>query len=202
MFATAFLHSCYPNFWENVAAFATCGKKASLDPDIAQILMQMLNNSAFSQDKPLLKELVDFADIFNQPTGIILISPNTCCRNCGGKLVVRKDRYSKLVLYSESMGTVLARHYYKYWQKGCSFCQHYGYYSVADQKYHYDTNWSELPYFVSSQETAFELEKFDVELLISTSRKLISTTYIMAMSKLPSNTMQEVKKQNQHLKVV
>ena len=67
------------------------------------------------------------------------------------------------------MGTVLARHYYKYCQKGCSFCQHYGYYSVADQKYHYDTNWSELPYFVSSQETAFELDmlqKFDVELLI------------------------------------
>ena len=61
LFATAFLPSCYPNFWENVAAFATHGKKASLDPDIAQILMentQMLNNSGFSQDKLLMRAVV------------------------------------------------------------------------------------------------------------------------------------------------
>jgi hypothetical protein len=131
--------------------------------------LQMLDNDAFRMDQQLLQELLVSVDKQNMPLGIILISPNTLCMKCGGNLTIRGDRYSKLALYTEAMGTVLARHYYKYCRKGCRFSQHYGYYSVDDRKYYYNTNWAELPYFVSSQETAFELQmiqKFDVELLI------------------------------------
>ena len=74
-------------------------------------------------------------------------------------------------LYTESLGTVPATHYHKYchnYRKGCNVVQFYGYHRDRDHRLRYD-HWMTLPYFLSSQETGFELEmlrKFDVELLI------------------------------------
>ena len=54
--------------------------------------------------------------------------------------------------------------------KGCSFRQYYGYSSEGNQSVvFYDAQWPQHKYFVSSSETAFELEMlkiFDAELLI------------------------------------
>ena len=119
--------------------------------------------------------MTEMVDCHNHPQGIILISPNQNCLVCGGKLIVRADRPSHVTLYTDTMGTIPASHYYKYCQKsrsGCKFIQHCGYYSIGDVEptcRHFNDDWSTLQYFVSSQETAFELSmllKFDAELLI------------------------------------
>lgn len=113
--------------------------------------------------------------IGKQPLGVVLISSNTTCLECGGKLLVRSDRPSSLTLYTDEMGTVLATQFRKYCQnsrKGCSFTQHYSYHSTSDDnttEVVYDVNWADLPYFVSSNKTAFAtkfLERFDAEILL------------------------------------
>ena len=77
-----------------------------------------------------------------------------------------------IILYTESLGTVSATQFYKYcqnYQKGCKVVQYYGHYSVGDANIYYNYDWMTLPYFLSSQETGFEmsmLKKYDIELLI------------------------------------
>ena len=47
--------------------------------------------------------------------------------------------------------------------------QHYGYYTKDASELYFDTDWYDHKYFVSSHETAFELQlltRFDFELLI------------------------------------
>lgn len=70
------------------------------------------------------------------------------------------------------MGTVWVTQFYKYcqnYQKGCKFTQYYGYHNLGNRKVQYNDTWMSLPYFVSTQETGFEmslLKRFDLELLI------------------------------------
>ena len=83
--------------------------------------------------------------------------------------MLRCDHPSRISLYTEAYdGTVPATHYHKYcnnYCKGCTFSQHYGFHtSQGEENTSYDNNWMDLPYFVSSQETAFEvslLKHFD-----------------------------------------
>ena len=107
------------------------------------------------------------------PIGIALISPNNTCRLCGNKLLVRNERPRHVTIYTEAYGTIVGTHYHKYCQKfrkGCNFRQYYGYSSEGNQSItFYDTHWADLRYFVSTSETAFELDmlrRFDAELLI------------------------------------
>ena len=47
--------------------------------------------------------------------------------------------------------------------------QYYGYHKTTNNNAQYSSNWSSLTYFISSQETAFEmklLRQFDIDLLI------------------------------------
>ncbi len=77
-----------------------------------------------------------------------------------------------MTLYTETLGTVPATHFHKFChnhRKGCKVVQFYGYYKSGSGHMHYNDNWMKLAYFLSSQETGFEmsmLRKFDVELLI------------------------------------
>ena len=50
------------------------------------------------------------------PLGIILVPPRTNCKLCGGKLLVRNDRGSHIMVYTESFGTVVGTHYHKFCQ--------------------------------------------------------------------------------------
>ena len=102
----------------------------------------------------------------------MLISNNTICKLCDGKLLVRADRPSFLVGYT-SLGTVsitLFRKYCHKSSKGCSFTQHYRFHCIGEgTNVVYDEDWADLPYFVSTQKTAFEtnlLKQFSAELLI------------------------------------
>ena len=112
------------------------------------------------------------------PLGVVLVSRCTECHKCSGKLVIRGDRASRLVVYTEKFGTVIGTHYHKYCnQLRCN----YGYHKFGDHSVvYYDSDWAKLEYFVSTSETAIEmriLQKFNAELATSvTSKKLISVT--------------------------
>ena len=79
--------------------------------------VQILNSRAFARDGELEQEIIAMKDGTHQPLGVILISPNCVCLQCGGKLLARRDCFSKVTLYTESMGTVPAKHFHKYCQR-------------------------------------------------------------------------------------
>ena len=135
LFATAQLPSEMPNYWEVVAQFAS-STRLQFSKDDVQLLMQnlrFLNEAAFVSDKCLLKELYDTSTtIKKEPMGIVLLSPNRTCLICGAHLCIRKDRPSRVVVYTDTDGTLPATHYRKYCSKyrsGCNFVQHYNFYS-------------------------------------------------------------------------
>ncbi len=165
-----------PNRWSIISEFAfqhSTQKCSITDVRILLENMEFLDNKAFATDSVLMRELHDVKGLKNQPLGVVLISPNTSCKICGGKLLIRADRPSSVTLYSETMGTVPATHFHKYCQnskKGCQFIQHYGYYSKGgESESFYEDEWHTLPFFVSTCMTAFDtkfLERLDAEILI------------------------------------
>ena len=99
-----------------------------------------------------------------------LVPKQTNCLLCNSKLLLRKDRPSRVTLYTNSLGTVPGTHYHKYCStKRCKFVQYYGYWKSGVDCVVYDNDWMSLMYFISSQESGFELsmlKNFDTELLI------------------------------------
>ena len=178
IFAVAYLPKDFPHYWSVVSESAsrTCTSANDLQPDVVRLAvenLQFMNAKAFAVDKELAQEIHGFfsAPTAPHPLGIVLVSPNDTCRLCGSTLCVRNDRQSHITIYT--YGTVVGTHYNKYCQKfrkGCSFRQYYGYSSEGNQSVvFYDSQWPQHKYFVSSSETAFELEmlkKFNAELLI------------------------------------
>uniref|UniRef100_A0A1X7TCX0 CxC5 like cysteine cluster associated with KDZ domain-containing protein n=1 Tax=Amphimedon queenslandica TaxID=400682 RepID=A0A1X7TCX0_AMPQE len=172
LFATSWLPSDTPNYWNMVAKFS----KSSITPESAKIQMenvQVFSHECFISDHNLTLELIEMeCPVTKKHLGIPLVPLNDCCLSCGGKFHLRKDRPARLTLYTETVGTVLASHFHKYCQnsgKGCKFVQFYGFYRSEDGSLCYNHNWDALQYFISSQETGFELkmlQHFDTELLI------------------------------------
>lgn len=173
LFACAYIPNELPHYWEEVTAFGFNGIDKKPKPKEIKVLMEnitLLDQKAFDIDIELRAELYQ-----HQPLGVVLISSNSTCLQCGGKLLVRSDRPSSVTLYTDDMGTVLATHFRKYCQnyrKKCSFTQHYSYHSISDDndtEVIYDLNWADLPYFVSTSKTAFTtkfMEKFSAEILL------------------------------------
>ena len=178
LFATRKLPTDLPHYWNIVASFGCLGSSEpqKITPDSAKVAMenlQVIDANAFCTDADLTRELVTMPHgPSKQPLGIPLIPQQTGCHSCGGKLLLRGDHPSRMILYSDSMGTVSATHYHKYYsnyRKGCKLTQFYGYHQTTEGGKHYSEGWFNLPYFLSSQETGFEmamLKHFDVELLI------------------------------------
>lgn len=174
-FAIAHLPTDCPKYWDIISKFAG-SKEGFLRPDKVKLMvenMQVLHEEAFTTDKALALELQAMNYDEFKPLGVVLVSSNQSCQECGGKLLLRGDRPSKIAIYTDTQGTLLGSHVVKYCQnsrKGCKFSQHYGYHTLSDSSVsHYDKNWNELPYLLSTNQTAFEmklLERFDVELLI------------------------------------
>lgn len=178
LFATSYLPPDIPNSWDIIATFANQGNSGSpsVSPESAKLAMenvQVLSTKAFLPDVDLTKELIAMEYGPNKQTlGVPLVPVQAKCLLCGGKLLLRSDRPSRMTLYTESLGTVIATHFHKYccnYRKGCTFVQFYGYYKCGSRNLHYSDKWMDLPYFLSSQETGFEmtmLKQFDTELLI------------------------------------
>lgn len=139
LFAAVYLPTDCPHYWEVVSKFAGLGTGSKIDAEKVKIAvenMQLLNERAFSTDKALALELQNMTYDKCEPLGIVLVSPNQVCLSCGGKLLLRGDRPSRLVIYTESEGTVLGSHFQKFCQnyrKGCSYTQHYGYHTMGDK---------------------------------------------------------------------
>ena len=77
------------------------------------------------------------------------------------------------MIYQELQGTTSGTHFHKYCQnnhKGCSFTQHYGFYAKGtEQEVVYDQGCLDLPFFLSTNMTAFEtrmLQKLSGEILL------------------------------------
>ena len=105
------------------------------------------------------------------PLGVVLVSEEESCRNCGSKLYIRPDRPSSITVYDDHLGTVPGTHYTKYCRKrGCSLQQHYGYFTKGDaSEMKYNPDWSTLPYFVSTRQTALSMDmlrRLDKEILV------------------------------------
>ena len=134
---------------------------------------KLFDGGALKCDEELLKELIELEGFDGKPLGIVLVSNNTACKLCGGRLLVRGDRPSFLTGYTTNLGTVPVTHFWKCCQKaskGCSFTQHYGFHAVGDDTdVIYDEDWADLSYFISTTKTAFEMKlvkDFCAELLI------------------------------------
>ena len=178
LFAVEYLPTDCPGYWDAICKFASLGSSDSNCLDVQKIKvlvenLQLLDERAFATDVTLRQELQAMGHGMANPLGIVLVSHRKTCLECGGDLLLRRDRPSRVIVYTESQGTVLGSHYSKFCQnyrKGCSYNQHYGYYSVGTQSTsYYDPDWEKYPYLVSTSQTAFELmllKRFDFELLI------------------------------------
>lgn len=164
-----------PSYWDLVARFGF--KHATEKPTAEKVRVlventQFLDSEALTSDDELLKELIKCDGFDGKPLGIVLVSNNTVCKLCEGKLLVRADRPSFLMGYT-SLSTVPVTHFRKFCHKsskGCSFTQHYGFHCIGEgTSIVYDEDWADLPFFVSTQKTTFEtklLKQFNAELLI------------------------------------
>lgn len=179
IFAVVHLPADMPQFWSVVAQFASAGSKSDLQPESVKIAVEnlkIINEKVFSTDEQLLREIHSLQPTsckLSSPLGVVLVSSNSICRLCNDKLLIRSDRPSHITAYTETWGTVICTHYHKFcrsFRKGCNFKQYYGYYSSDKKNVHYyDEEWSSNWFFISSNETAFELSmlrKFDAELLL------------------------------------
>jgi len=173
--ASALLPPETPKLWEIVTSFATRSTQTNLTPDKARVFIENLRYiepESFSLDRDLIQELHSLVGESNKVLGVILLSPNQICITCGSSLLVKADRPSQVTVYSDSEGTIFGTHYRKFckrFRSGCKFVQHYGYYSVGESSIHYNEDWEQHKYFLSTRETAFEmalLKQLDIEILI------------------------------------
>ena len=168
-----------PKRWEIIIQFANDSQKepetvTELQAKLLLENLEYMDANAFPADEKLFMELCCMKGFHEKPLGIVLLSDNKQCKSCNGKLLVRADRPSHLTLYSNTLGTVPATHFSLYcqnWRKGCSFVQCYGFSKANDDTTDrtYDINWKSLPYFVSTQQTAFDMNlliRLDADVLI------------------------------------
>jgi len=166
-----------PNLWNIVAEFGAVGRETTITTERAHILLQNLEGLDEEDLKiatctMLFLELVHFIPNCTKssaPIGVVLMSPSKTCQKCNALLTIRGDRPSHV--YDDVLGTLPGAHYHKYCRKvGCHLHQYYGYHKHGESEgMHYDSEWVSLPYFVSSQQTAFSMRllvTFDADLLI------------------------------------
>ena len=177
IYASSVLPAETPNLWDIVCSFGKGSAETATDltPTKAKIFIENLRYiepEAVVADENLTKEIRSVAGIDKVPLGVILLSPNTVCLQCGSSLLVKADRPSTITVYTDTEGTIKGTHYRKLckqFRSGCPFVQHYGYYSVGGSSVIYNDNWDKLKYFLSTRETAIELsllKQYDIELLI------------------------------------
>ena len=162
-FAAVNLHKDTPMYWELVTRFGFMSSSPFPSIEKVKVLLEnveYLDKDAFDSDCHLLRELHNLEGFQGHQLGIVLISANNVCKVCGGKLLVRADRPSFPIIYSNDLGTVEGTHFRKYCQnnwKGFSFTQHYGFHSNgSDVEAVYDRDCFDLPYFLSSHMTVFQ----------------------------------------------
>ena len=177
IFAATALPSETPGYWEIVSSFATKLESGASDltPMQAKLFFENLTYiepEAIIPDQDLIKKLQAVVGPKTCRIGLVLISPNQTCLQCGSSLLVKADRPSIVTVYTDTFGTVSSTHYRKLCKKfrsGCHFVQHYGHYSTGGSSIYFNDNWKELTYFLSTRNTAVEmslLAQLDAEVLV------------------------------------
>jgi len=155
-----------PRYWELVRDFSIQDKSGYLlSADDCRVFVENLHlfgEDAFASDDMLKKRLIRLPKSNSMKSNtikMILISPNGNCLLCNSKLYTRPDRHVLAVLYDHESGTIPAIHYTRSCRKkGCSFQQHYGYYTHGNSdNVTYNNDALLLPYFLCSRETGFSL---------------------------------------------
>ena len=107
VFASVYLPKDTPDYWSKVTVFVT-NKEGSQDilPSTVKTMvenLQLLNDRVFSTDAQMMAEIHDISPHGRgNPLGIVLVSCHMECHECGGRLLVRGDRASRLVVYTET----------------------------------------------------------------------------------------------------
>ena len=178
-FAAINIHKDTPNYWEIVTKFGFRTSSSSVSPCSEKVKVFMenveyLDGHAFDHDSDMLRELLQQEGFQGHLLGIVLISSNSTCGACGGQLLLRADRPSFPIIYSDKLGTVCGTHFRKYCKNnhtGCSFTQHYGYHmNGSNSEMVYDHDCLDLPFFLSSNSTGFETKmlcNLTAEILLS-----------------------------------
>ena len=133
--------------------------------------LKSLDEQAFSTDQQLLQELTHMSiPPKNKPLGLILLSQREVYVLCNSKLLVRSDKASSVVVYDDNLGTIPATHFHKCCSnRSCSYTQFYGYYTCSGSCTYYNADSIELPYLMSTRETAIStslLKRLDAKILI------------------------------------
>ena len=164
VFAASSLHCDMPNYWKVITEFGFKTARCSCSEEEVKILIEnihFIDKSALDSDSVLWKELCDSKGFGDHTLGVVLVSSKTTCDLCGEHLLVREDRPSFPIIYTEN-GTLSGTHFRKYCSKqwmGCPFTQHYGYHQRGNtSECYYDDNCLELTYFLSSNVTAFQMK--------------------------------------------
>ena len=94
VFASTHLPKDCPQYWDIVARFSTKGSKCtqpSLDKIKALVEnIEDVSADAFATDNDLLHELHK-QEVQGKALGVVLLSPQTKCKRCGGKLRIKAD---------------------------------------------------------------------------------------------------------------
>ena len=175
-FAAASLPEDTPGYWEFVSSFGFRHSTDKINIEKVRLYLEntkCLDANSFCDDYSLRKELITHEGFQGHSIGIVLISCNNACKICSGKLLVKKNRPSFPVVYDDDLGTVSSTHFRKFCHnsaKGCTFTQHYGYYTLGnDSEMLYDNNCLDLPYFLSTGMTAIStkiLTSLSAEILL------------------------------------
>ena len=117
LFAATYLSDDLPNYWQMLVEFGTLKKDSeSIKIDDTKILfqnMKELDNYAFAKDEELFSEFM-YLEGNKGPLGVVLISSNDTCGNCRSKLLLRKDRLARIIVYHDNYGSLPGTHYHKY----------------------------------------------------------------------------------------
>lgn len=171
-----------PDFGDKLSKFVSRGKKRKFSSERASegdgdALVTLSSNltTLFPDTKKgeqeLWRELHDHSLEENEHAlGAILVSGKTQCRLCAKPLHVKASRISEVVVYDDVKGTFLETKIPKVCcNKACKFTQHYGYYTVGNDKC-FDEDWFDNEFLLSSARTAFSmdlLKKLEIEILIA-----------------------------------
>ena len=182
IFATAYLPEELPNYWDIIASFSCIGCKSNITSDKVKLLME---NLQIINKETLGVALISEKQVYRKCGGRLLLRRDHPTRVTLYTEVLDlyqpiitisfakiKARSAKQTHTQVAMVTIkfLSVCMYVCVYRGCNVTQFYGYSKEGEkQGIIYDTDWKAHTYFLSSQETGFEmsmLRKFDVELLI------------------------------------
>ena len=110
LFAASFLPPDMPLYWDVVASFANqaiAGAQPGVTTEEVKLVienMKILYSEGFLFDSDLTQQIiaVDYS-VTNKPLGITLVSSKTKCHECGGQPFLRRDRPSRMTLYTASL---------------------------------------------------------------------------------------------------